>query len=202
VAGHVVWSFGAPIAVMESLARDRRPWLRLPGLIVAAVLYLLAALVVLRWHLAGENDHATAAELIGASAVVLLLIVAALAFGGRARSARDTRVPVAPLLFLGTFALALAHQFMPPTWLGVAGSVAALAVAAFAVARLSRSRCWTLGHVAVLATGALAASATVGFFGDPIGEVTRAAQYAHNTAGLVGVLVLGLIAWRRGRSGR
>ncbi|GIG64471.1 hypothetical protein [Phytomonospora endophytica] len=202
VAGHVIWSFGAPIAVVESFARDRRPWLRAPGLIVAVVLYLLAAAVVLRWHLSGEDDHATAPELIGASAVVLLLVVAAFAFGRRAREPREAFTPRALPLGLGAFVLGLGYQFMPPTWAGVAGSAVLLGVAAVAVARFARSRRWTRGHIAALATGALAASATTGYFADPIGEVSRTAQFAHNSFFLFGVLVLGFFAWRSGRSER
>jgi len=199
VAGHAVWSFGAPIALMESFSPDRRPWLRLPGLLIATGLYLAAAAVVLRWHLDGEADHASAGQIAGAGAAVLLLVVFAFTFGRRTRPPGDGRVPNPLLVGLGAMAAALAFQFAPPTWPAFAGSVALVAAVAFGVSRMARSVRWTGGHVAALATGALAAMATVAFFGDPIGEVTRTAQYAHNTVFTAGVLVLGYFAWRSGR---
>lgn len=199
VTGHAIWSFGAPIALAESFSPDKRPWLRLPGLLVATGLYLAAATAVLRWHLDGEADHASAGQIAGAGAVVLLLVVYAFTFGRRTRPARDGRVPHPLIVGLGAMAAALAFQFALPNRLCFIGSVVLMAVVAFVVSRMSRSSAWTGGHVAALATGALAAMATVAFFGDPIGDVTRTAQYAHNATFLAGVLVLGYFAWRAGR---
>ncbi|KAA9378430.1 hypothetical protein F5972_16390 [Microbispora cellulosiformans] len=89
VGGHAIWSFGAPIALIEALAPrlpeswprtpslSRTPWLRTPGLAVTAALYLAAASLVLRDHLRTEPDHASAAQIGGALAVAALLALLA-----------------------------------------------------------------------------------------------------------------------------
>ncbi|MEV0643980.1 hypothetical protein AB0I28_01830 [Phytomonospora sp. NPDC050363] len=196
VAGHTLMSFGAPIAMVESFAPGRRPWLRLPGLIATVGLYLAGAAVVLRWHLTTESDHASTAQLAGAASVALLLIVLAVVLGRRRPRRGDGPVPAPILVGTASLALTFAYQLMPPTWLGVAGTLAILAGAALAVGRLARSRRWTGAHIAMLATGALASSALVGFFSAPIGDVDPVARYAHNVFFLVGAIVLGLLAAR------
>ncbi|MEU8198249.1 hypothetical protein AB0C10_31170 [Microbispora amethystogenes] len=103
VGGHAIWSFGAPIVLIEALAPrlpkswlptpslSRTPWLRTPGLAVTAALYLAAAALVLRDHLRTEPDHASAAQIAGALAVAALL--ALLAF---LPAIRRRRVPPDP----------------------------------------------------------------------------------------------------------
>ncbi|MEU6432390.1 hypothetical protein ABZ860_41335, partial [Microbispora sp. NPDC046973] len=87
VAGHAIWSFGVPIALTEALSPrlSRAPWLRTPGLVTAAVLYLAAAALVLREHLRTEHDHASAAQAGGSLAVVALLVLVALVPAARGR---------------------------------------------------------------------------------------------------------------------
>src|SRR6266700_2659100 len=43
---HVVWSISIPMALTETIFRERgsRPWLGIPGLVVAGVLYVLGAI--------------------------------------------------------------------------------------------------------------------------------------------------------------
>lgn len=195
--GHMLWSFAAPIVLTEAAGRSREPWLRLPGLLVTAVLYLGAAFVVLRFHLETETDHASPAQIAGAAAVALLLAVYAFTLGTRRAPRRERRVPPPLLAGLGAFALAGAHQFMPETWAGVAGSLVLLALAAVLVSRLARSTRWTMAHQAALAAGGLVTSAAAGFLSDPIGDVDPGARYAHNTAAVLLVLALGAIGMRR-----
>lgn len=82
VTGHVIWSFGVPIALVERLrpALSDRPWLRLPGLAVSAALYLAAAGLVLQDHLRTERDYASPAQIAGALAAGALLDRAVIGF--------------------------------------------------------------------------------------------------------------------------
>ena len=75
IVGHAIWSYCIPIALVEALSPplSKRPWLRRPGLIVTALLYLGAAALVLSDHLRTEKDHALAAQVTGSLVVVALL---------------------------------------------------------------------------------------------------------------------------------
>ena len=200
VSGHVLMSFTAPIVLVEGLnpRLADRPWLRLPGLAVTAVLYLAAAWFVLRWHLDTESDHASWPQIAGAAAVAAVLVVLAFTLGRKQSAKVERRVP--PLWAL---ALAAAAAFYTATWTytwaGFAYAAALVVGGGAALVYWSRSTAWDRRHVIALATGALAATALGGFLTDPIGVVEPVAKYAHNTVATVGVLVLGGWAARRNR---
>ena len=129
LAGHVIWSYVIPIALVETLqpALSREPWLRRPGLILTALLYLGAAMLVLVDHLQHEKDHASAAQISGSVVVVVFLVGLACTAGRRALPARDTFVPVPFVLGILSLIAALAFNFVPPTWPGVAVGITILA---------------------------------------------------------------------------
>ncbi|HUR08780.1 MAG TPA: hypothetical protein VM347_40005 [Nonomuraea sp.] len=79
VGVHTVWSISVPIAIAESLASSRRttPWLGTPGLIVAAVLFVLGAGMVILSTIPRAGNLLTAPRLIAA----LIVIGALLALG-------------------------------------------------------------------------------------------------------------------------
>ncbi|MEW9530981.1 hypothetical protein [Microbispora sp. NPDC049125] len=203
LVGHAVWSYGVPIALVEPLspALSRRPWLRRPGLVVTAALYLAAAALVLSDHLRTEKDHASGAQVAGALVAAALLVAFALTVGRRrAGPPRDAAVPSPFVVGALSLVAALVFNLVPESWAGVAAGLAVLAVAASCVARLALSRRWGGGHVVALATGALVARAVIGFFAVPLGDVGPVAKYAHNTVFLVGAGLLGMLAARRARS--
>ena len=201
IMGHVIWSFGIPIALVESLcpALSGQPWLRRPGLIVTALLYLGAAALVLSDHLQHEKDHASAAQVAGSLVVAALLAAFAFTAGRRRPPARDTAVPKPFVVGVLSLIAALAFDFVPPSWPGVAAGLAVLAVSAVAIAILSRSARWGGRHVVALATGALLARTIVGFFAVPLGDVPPLAKYAHNIVFFLGAALLGVWAMSRNR---
>ena len=93
VGGHMIQSFAAPIAIVESLSPDlgRRPWLRWPGLVIMAMLYLAAAYFVLADQAKTEGFVASGPQLVGSAIVVVGLVVAAFAVPRRERA--RTRPP-------------------------------------------------------------------------------------------------------------
>ncbi|MBE3012896.1 hypothetical protein IL992_27470 [Microbispora sp. NEAU-D428] len=205
VAGHAIWSFGVPIALTEALSPrlSRTPWLRTPGLVTAAVLYLAAAAFVLREHLRTEPDHATAGQVAGSLTVVALLVLVALISAVRRRRRAELPAPpggTAPrpiVVAVAGLVAGLLFNFLPSTWAGVVAGLAVIALCAAAAVRLARSPEWSVRHAAALAAGALTARAAVGFFAVPLGEVAPVAKYAHNVAFLAGAMLLGVLTTRR-----
>src|SRR5690606_24254623 len=76
VIGHTIWSFCAPIALIESLnpRRAREPWLNAWGAGLLVIGYLLAATLI---HVDDSDYTLSGAELLGSLAVIVGLVAAA-----------------------------------------------------------------------------------------------------------------------------
>jgi hypothetical protein len=197
VLGHVIYSFCAPIAVAEAWrpATASTPWLGLPGVAVAAVLYLLAAVLVLQDP---ESHSASAAQLAGSLAAAGLCVGAAAWVGRRAHGRRQARqAPRVWVTVAGSFLLLTAASSVPGTWTGVAFATAVLTAGAALLVHASRSIDWSVRHTAAVATGALLSRGAAAFFYYPVvGEITAVRKYAHNVTMLAVVVVLGWLALR------
>ncbi|WP_067490197.1 hypothetical protein [Actinomadura hibisca] len=200
VVGHVVWSFCAPIVLVEALAgeRGREPWLRWPGLLVAGLLYLAAAALILGDHLKHASDMASGRQVASAAGVALVLLVGGVVFGRRTGTRRDFAVPGPWIVGAAALGCAVGFNLMPSTWAGFAGCVALLVLAAAGVGLCSRSVRWGRRHMVALAGGAGLAMAVSAFFVTPLGDVGPVRQYTHNTVALLGVAAL--TAWAARRS--
>ncbi|MFF5213722.1 hypothetical protein [Micromonospora sp. NPDC000442] len=80
LGNHVALTICAPIAIVESYlspARRLRPWLRAPGLVAMTVVYLLGSLLVFADDSGRKGFLASPGQLIGATSVVLALVVVA-----------------------------------------------------------------------------------------------------------------------------
>lgn len=195
VAGHAIWSFGIPIALVEgiSLKSAHLPWLGRPGLAVVTVLYLAAAGLLISETGTTEGEYASPGQLAGALVVTGVLALFAFTRGRRPRRAhRSFRVPPPPLVLVVAFVLAVGFNLQPASVTGTVVMVGLLLVAAAAVTLLCRSVNWNGRHIAALATGALLARVGVGFLADPIGDATAAQQLGHNLFFLAMALLLGL----------
>jgi hypothetical protein len=227
VGGHMIFSFGAPIALAEAWTprRARIPWLGGIGSVIAVLAYLLAAGLIL-----GDPQSRTgsAAQLLGAGGTVVVLVLIGAALGRRhraqparpdpsdrpasaqpphrgtgpraTRSPRGGSVPIWCVIG-GAFVLALIPDFVPPTWPGVA-IWAGVLVAGLAGLGIAGTRAgWTLRHSAAVGFGVLLERGLMAFTYDPLlGEVSAAAKYGHNVVMLLVVLAAGVLALRR--SGR
>src|SRR4029079_3256649 len=89
-----------------------------------------------------EQDHASAAQVTGSLVVVALLASFAFTGGRRRLPTRDTAVRKPLVVGVLSLIAALAFNFVPPSWPGVAAGLAGLAVSAVAIAHLSRSGRW------------------------------------------------------------
>ncbi|MFI6576833.1 hypothetical protein ACIBFB_13605 [Nocardiopsis sp. NPDC050513] len=206
--GHTVWSFGAPIAVVEALApRDlaRRPWLGWFGTAAVAVLYLAAAYLVFDDHQSTGDFTASPGQLAGAAAVAALLVVVALtlprrpADGTASGSAR--RAP-SPWIAGGlAFLAAAGTAFLPPTWPGVAGKLAVLAGLAALLWTWSRREDWSGRHVVLVAGAPLVVYGLLSFVVEPLGDpVAPLLKYGGNA--FFALLVIALVAWGHARCAR
>jgi hypothetical protein len=202
LAGHVFGSIGAPIALAEALFPDRRtrPWLRPVGLAVVAVLWLLAAGLVLRDTLAHEAFTASPAQLAATTILILALVVAAFRLPSTAgRPVAAGRVPT-PLV-VGALSLVLLEMrtlvsglspigLDPNGWLATGIVLGAAGGWLVLVGRWSRRRAWNGRHVLAAAAGSLLGVAGTAFIVEPLGDVPTAAKYATNTVLLAIVLLL------------
>jgi hypothetical protein len=197
VLGHVIYSFCAPIAVAEAWrpATTRTPWLGLRGIAVAAVLYLLAAVLVAQGP---ESHSASAMQLAGSLAAAGLCIGAAVGLGRRRHGERQARrAPRLSVTLAGSFLLLVAATWVPETWTGVAVTTTVLAAGAALLAHASRSVDWSARHAAAVATGALLSRGVLAFSYYPVvGETSAVRKYAHNVTMLAIVVVLGWLALR------
>lgn len=167
VGGHMIWSIGVPIALVETFTPDRRttPWLGRIGLAVVAIIYVAGSFLIFRF-IHQESGFLgillPPAKLIGAAVVALALIVAAFAIPRR-RAKLDRPAPRPWLVGVLSFAVFSAYVMRPDSWAGVAIGLAVLAVVAGTVARWSRREGWNARHRLALAGGALLTYAWLGF---------------------------------------
>ncbi len=213
VVGHMIWSIGAPIAVVESLTTRRSaPWLGRGGLAVISVLYVLVSLVIFTDHVTTQDFLAPVPQLVVTSIVVVALVGVAFLPGsrwwpGRAdRQSASADRPESPpekdapnpwWLAVAALVLLSAYAMPPPTWWGVAVAVVLLAVTAVLVVLMSRRNGWGQLHRLALAAGALLSTAWTAFTVEPLGDPSALRKYGHNVGLTLGLLVLLAIAARR-----
>ncbi|MFI7291669.1 hypothetical protein ACIBRY_34240 [Streptomyces anulatus] len=216
VGGHIIWSFCAPIGVVESCVPRiaDRPWLGRVGITVMIVLYGLGALVIFKEH--SKQFLATPAQFGTVGLFALGLAVAAFAmprrFPRRVSDGRDSdsrvsdgqggggrgaggRVP--PLWAVGCGAVVLmgAHQLSSPGWGGVALNIAALALAGGALLCWSGRSDWGPAHVLAVCGAALMVNAALSFVVEPLGDTSPAVKYGANAVLMIVVLLL--LGWAR-----
>jgi hypothetical protein len=203
VLGHVVQSFGAPIALVEAMrpGTARAPWLRRRGLAIVALLYLAAAALVMRWHLATESLPASPAQVAGTLAVAGAFAVAAFAIGRKgSHAARRPRTPRLPTVLTVSLAAAALYDMTTDTWMGVALAVAVAAASGLLLVRASRGAGWSLAHAAAVAAGPLLIVSLQAFTYYPvIGEVSSVRKYSHNVVMLLLIAGASWYAIRRAR---
>ena len=204
VGGHVVWSFGAPIAVVEAASPRLadRPWLGWPAPVLVGLVYAAGAVVF--WTELGVRPgfHAHPARLAGTALVVAALGVAAFLLPRR-RSCRLRRAPH-PLVVAGAVLPLLAVDVLVNGvygWLGVAAAVLALCCCGGLLLRWSGRAGWGPRHVLAASGAALVLYAVVSFAVDPLGA-SYAVKYTSSAVVLACVLALLAWAWWRSRARR
>lgn len=206
VGGHIVFSFLAPIALVEGLlgGLSGRAWVGRAGLGALGVAWLLVALMIWYDHHSHGYSEASPWQLAGAASVVAILLGVGL--GRRRRPSLDAesarRLPWRALVPAGLTGLAAGGllDLCPPTWWGV--GVMAVGLAVCAVAARHQLRRWTptAAVAAAVAFGVTLERAVVSFASSPVvGSVDSARALGHHVVMLVLVVVVGVTAlWRNG----
>nr|WP_245766803.1 hypothetical protein [Streptomyces colonosanans] len=196
VAGHVIWSFAAPIAVVEACVPRLadRPWLRRGGMSLMAGLYALAVLFTFHEHT--RHFMASPGQLGATTAIVLALASAALVIPPR-RADRSGRAPSPWSAGGAAFVLLAVHQLVPSTWTGSAIDVLALASLGGLLWWWSARERWDRVHTLAVGGAALLVNTGLSFAVEPLGQVSYAVKYSANTTLLLAVLTL--LVWARHR---
>lgn len=200
LGGHLIFSFGAPVALAEAWrpAHRQGSWLGPIGIGVAVVAYLGAAYLILSDP---ESHSASPTQLAVSGLAVVLLLVLAWQLGRRHRRTRrpaDTgSAPRVWVLLLGSLLLAGTAGFATEDWIGVAVGVGTTAAMAVGVWLLSRRSGWDHRHVAAVALSFLLVRGGLAFTYFPLaGAVEPAAKYTHNVVMILVVLLAGWCALR------
>ena len=176
LALHTVWSISVPIALVEEWTERRTvPWLRTPGLVVAAVLFVLGAVVTTLSSYSNGHFMASWPQLATVAVVVAALIVAAFALPRRAGErpagvvGRTAPAPwIVLVLTLAGGALVML-SFRLDAVPAVLGMVVAYAGVTAAMLVWSRRAGWDGRHRLAAAGGALLTYAWHSFLVHPLG---------------------------------
>lgn len=194
---HTAWSIATPIALVEVLAGDRgrEPWLKLPGLVVAAVLFVAGVAFTRVFSAATDGYHAPAWLLVEAGVAVVVLVVVAFVVGRRPAAPLPGHAPapwVCGLVALAAGAVFFLAEALPGSW-GVAAWIVLFTAVATFVSRWARRDGWSPAHILGLAGGALLTYAWHAFVETPVVPVTPGVDRAGDIVfGLAAVLLLGV----------
>lgn len=154
---HTFWSMGVSIALVEALfpAEAEAPWLGLVGDSVAALVFVLGLAANFGIGLQQNRFVASHAQLLGAAAVCLLLMVAAFLIPARRLRTAGGKAPNPWITGAIAFVLGMSILKTPPGWgwAAVGAMLTIDAVFLVLVMFFSRKTGWSALHVLSLAAG-------------------------------------------------
>jgi hypothetical protein len=209
---HVVWSIATPILIAEGFAAGRRtePWLKVPGLMITALLFGVGCVSTATFSLHASPFLASRAQFVTTGVLVVIAIGAAFAIKpqplSRVSTTDASRAPQSWWALLFALAAAIAFLLVEGQTRGrgmlpVIGVLAPLALEILAIVvivRWSRRPGWGPLHYLAIATGTTLTYALFGFnaflqghtnLGEPTTTVDLVGQVVETLA------VLLLIAW-------
>jgi hypothetical protein len=204
VIGHVIFSFGAPVAIAEAWRPHRalQPWLGPVGIVIAAVAYIGAALLI---AFDPASQSASAPQFILSALLVLACILAAWRVGRGARPAAAAEQEMPSIGPRAVFAMALvpalvlASDLFGESLAGLAFNAAVTGALGALVWWRARQPGWTVRHIAAVALAFLVSRGALAFTYFPLaGQVEAPAKYGHNIVMLLIVLIAGWFALRPG----
>ncbi|MEO3809492.1 hypothetical protein ABGB17_10880 [Sphaerisporangium sp. B11E5] len=200
VAGHVIWSIGIPIALVEALVPRRRtaPWLGWGGLAVTVVLFAFGCKIIFDDHT--RTFMASAPQLAGAAVVTAGLVAAAFAVRKVPVSGRRTPRPVAVALIMCVLSGVFAAR--SESWGGAVLGAVLLAAMAVLLVRWSGREKWSPLHVVGAAGGALVTYMWLGYLLLYLTGVATPANLVGQTVLVVAVAGLVVLAARQSWRGR
>lgn len=221
---HVVWSVGSSVALAEGLAgpRWREPWLRLPGLLVTAALFLLGCGYTTAFTLRTFHFLASAGQFAAVTIILLVVIVGAFAGfralgdgavapGGGESGDNIRRVPPFWPVLAAALVLSSAFQlwfvYVPrqtvTAFFALAGLLGLDVAAVVLFALWSRRARWGPVQALAAASGAIVTYGWISLRrlvvagGTSLGVPTTPIDVVGQAAMLLVMLGLSYVAWRR-----
>ena len=201
VVGHVMFSVGGPLPVLEALA-PAAPWRPLfggVGLFVVALLCVSAGLLIRNDPEYAASDPSALQTWTSLLAAVALIGLAFSPVGRPVVKGSSTQTMWTPVRTLVTGGVALvALDLLPATWVGVGLGVVVLTVGGWWVVHASRSPSWGLAQVSALGVAAVIERTVVGFIA-PLPPGVGVTEKMVQSAVLLGLAsAVAVAAWRRG----
>jgi hypothetical protein len=212
ILGHVMWSICVPILFVEAFVPHQRttPWLSSAGLVVTILLYLGMCGIIFWGHIEEENFLPSPAQLVAATAVVILLIFAAFKVKEPRPESSSNSLPspwqagiitffilsAMTLLEIGVALLGLDTAFLS-AWPGTLLSAGMHILLAVLLWRWSRHEAWHTDHMLAVAGGILLTRAWMAFLIEPAGDVATPYKLLHNVVFLLGIVLLIFMALRQ-----
>lgn len=197
VAGHVLGSIAAPIAMAESWWPERRyqPWLGRVGLVTLAVLWVAGSAFILGDQLSSTSYRLSPGELWGTIGVVLGLVLLAVTRHPR-RSYQPGSVPAPWVVGIVSTGLLTVRSLVPTDWVSTAAALAAIAVWLVLMGRWSARAAWDGRHLVAALIGDLVSIGGPAFLTTPLGQVPLAAKLTSNVLLLALVLAMAVHGYR------
>ena len=198
--GHVMMSVGAPLALLHALApaHRQRPLLGRVGIPLTWAAFTAVAVAV---HQDGQQTYGyslSVGQVITVLAVVAVLAAAAFTGLGAPLRAKETGEGVpAALIVTSAAVLKVAIDLLPPTWIGLASTMALLVAAGTLIHTSAIHRRWGAREIGLLGAGVVIGGILIGF-ASPVPEgVSGAAKIAQSSTLLaLALLVLTLVLRR------
>ena len=199
---HTVWSISVSIALAEAMvpARETTPWLRLPGLVIDAILFLAASAAVTAFTIHTDAHHFVATVPQFAGAAIACLVLIALAFRVTAPSRPATgKAPNFWLTGLGALITSSIFMLIPGTWgwSAVAAYLLLYLVVLVAILNGSRRAGWDGRHRLALASGTALTYAWHAFFANPVAGHGMLDHRIGNAIFATGIVIVIAMAARR-----
>lgn len=202
---HTVWSISVSIGLAEALVPERatEPWLRVPGLAIVSILFVIVAITMTNFSIKQDHNHFIATKTQFVWSAVFVVAFAVGPFFLPKSSRKDSR-PAPDPWATGMGALLLTSLFVltPPAWgWGAAACYMGLYIVAIIIFSIwSRRAGWNSLHRLALAGGAALTYAWHAFWQAPVtGGSARLNLISHIVFGCGLILLLWFTAKRTAR---
>ncbi|MEK5645833.1 hypothetical protein BK138_32110 [Paenibacillus rhizosphaerae] len=197
--GHAVWSISVPIAIIESLAPNRRmmPWVGPFGLFVTCALFMAGVYMIFQDHVKTEHFLPSTMQLVVSAIVVLGFIVAAFAVRRKQLIRTNLQAPNKWLVGATSFAISSLFFVLGESWWSVVVKILLLGLMIGLVINWSKRSGWRLRHQVALTGGLLLTYVWGGFLCSTLVGNTAAIDRVGNSVFAISGVILLLLAVRQ-----
>ncbi|MFH5801265.1 hypothetical protein [Haladaptatus sp. CMAA 1911] len=216
VVGHVVWSIGIPILLVESFLPERRttPWIGKTGLVITGLLFLVFGTLLEYGIRLEEGFFPSTPQVVGTVIVAVVVSVVAFTADGRFVGRNDRQAPnpwVVGIVAFGASSLWMVRPDIVSVttsalliesvqeWLAVAFGILLIGAMILLIGSWSQRTDWGEIHRIALAGGAMLTYAWISFVLVPYGGVSKTVDLVGDVVFTLGAVLLIIVAARRVR---